>query len=309
MPFRFGYLGPRGTFSEEAAQAYLGDKDDCLWVPFPSIPELLAAVARSEIDEGIVPVENSIEGSVVVTLDILVHEVELQITGEAVLPVRHALLARDGVGLEEVEAVFSHPQALAQCRRTLARLLPGIPQRATNSTADAAREVARSIRPHAALATLRAAAFYGLKALAEDVQDENENATRFLAVGQSRPAPTGSDKTSIVFSFPSDKPGTLYRALGIFAEADINLTKLESRPARRSLGDYIFLVDMEGHVEDEPVRAALDELRQMCGLFKFLGSYPRAAYPRPNAAGGAGRAEPEPLQTERPRPQVEKARP
>lgn len=285
--FTVGYLGPRGTFSEEAAARFFrvqesGGQEENVptLVPYRTIPEALIDVEAGNLHLGVVPIENAIEGSVAVTLDVLVHEVNLQISGEIVLPIRHHLLVKKGVRLEEIEGVFSHPQALAQCRRNLDKLLPGVPQSAATSTAEAARLVAGSERPIAALGNSLAADLNDLEILRMDMQDMEGNATRFVVVGKESSAPTGRDKTSIVFAFSADRPGNLYRALKAFAERHINLTKLESRPAKRSLGDYIFLADMEGHPTDPVIREALDEVQTECAFFKVLGAYPRVDYPR-----------------------------
>lgn len=295
---RVGYLGPRGTFTEEAAARFFrvraeidanpGGKDEAVeLVPYRTIPELLADVQAGRLDKGVVPIENSIEGSVAVTLDVLVHEVDLQINGEVVLPIRHHLIAKPGVALNEIQEVLSHPQALAQCRRNLERLLPGVLQSAATSTAEAAKLVKASDRPIAALGTRLAARLNGLDVLWEDMQDLEDNATRFVVVGRELSPPTGRDKTSIVFAFAVDRPGNLYRALKAFADRNINLTKLESRPAKRSLGDYIFFVDMEGHLDDGPIQQALQQVQQECAFFKVLGAYPRVDYHRAkNGANG-----------------------
>lgn len=279
-----GYLGPRGTFSEQAAHLYLTQHQAAIPRPqlhvYPSIPEALRDVERGNLDVAVVPIENAIEGSVAVTVDFLIHEVNLEITAEVVLPVAHHLMAKPGTDLADIEAVISHPQALAQCRKSLERLLQGVKQLAATSTAEAAQHVASEDRPMAALGTALAAQLYALNILASDMQDIQANATRFVAVGAQRPARTGCDKTSVVFSFPQDRPGNLYRALGSFAERNINLSKLESRPAKQVLGEYLFLVDIEGYVDDPPIAAALAELREVAGFFKVLGSFPRVEYPR-----------------------------
>lgn len=278
---QLAYLGPEGTYSEEAARRYVARRANGTpyeLVAVRTIPELLYAVDRGEHDLGIVPVENSIEGSVGLTLDVLVHEVDLRIVAEEVLPIRHRLLTRPGVPIERVTKVVSHPQALGQCRRSLTRLLPHAAPVPVSSTAEAARMVAETAEPWAAIGTELAARLYGLVVAADEVQDVHENMTRFIVVGKGQHPRTGCDKTSIVFAFKEDRPGNLYRALREFAERNINLTKLESRPAKRSLGDYIFFVDMEGHVEDADVAAALGALEKMCAFFRLLGSYPRAVY-------------------------------
>lgn len=295
-----GYLGPEGTFTQEAALAYLrrskepgalpGDSPAAL-IPYASIPDVLQDVAAGRLALGIVPLENATEGSVVITLDMLIHEVDLKIQGEIVIPVRHNLLARPGTALSDIRAVISHPQALAQCRRRLAGLLPGSATRPALSTAEAARYVAEAAEPAAALGTELAARLYGLEILERDLQDVSENATRFCAVGREITPRSGFDKTSIVFAFPEDRPGQLCDALTELARHDINMTKLESRPARRALGEYLFLADCEGYWTDAPLAAALAAVKQKSGFFKILGSYPRARYGPGNGSETAHRAQ------------------
>lgn len=282
---QLAYLGPPGTFSEEAARQYRarhgGDRELRL-VPVKGLQDLLLSVDAGQYEFGIVPVENSIEGPVVITLDMLVHDVDLQIVAEEVLPVRHHLLARPGCRLEDITLILSHPQALGQCRRTLSQHLPQAEFGAASSTAEAARKVAASGEQWAAIGTALAAELYGLDILLEGIEDQSENSTRFLVVGKATTERTGFDKTSAVFAFGEDRPGNLYTALRAFAVRGINLTKLESRPAKRQLGDYIFFIDMEGHVQDPDVAAALAELEQICSFVRVLGSYPRCVYPRQN---------------------------
>jgi len=281
---RVGYLGPRGTFTELAARR-LHQGDDVELIPYRTIPEVLRDAEAGRLDQGVVPIENSIEGSVALTLDVLIHEVSISITGECVLPVVHHLMAKPGTRLGDVQAVLSHPQALAQCRQSLERLVPGADQRAATSTAEAARVVSESAEPLAALGTDLAASLYGLEVLEHGLQDLQANATRFVSTGKRSSARTGRDKTSVVFAFGTDKPGNLYKALQVFAERNINLTKLESRPAKQSLGEYLFLVDMEGHTEDREIEEALAAVASQCSFFKVLGSYPRVDYPRVNGNG------------------------
>lgn len=273
---RGGYLGPRGTFTEEAARDYARRRSggDTL-IPWADIPDMLRAVDRGELGWAVAPVENSLEGTVPITVDMLVHEITSPVCGEIVVPVRHFLLAPGPSPLDRVERVLSHPQALAQCRGWLERHLPHARREATASTAEAARLVAEMPAGAAAIGTAAAGEIYGLTVLAEDIQDADGNMTRFLAVGRDVWSRTGRDKTSIAFSFPEDAPGVLYRALGEFARRDINLSKLESRPTRKALGRYLFLADLEGHRDDPAVVEALEALRPRCALFKVLGSYPQ----------------------------------
>lgn len=275
---RIGYLGPRGTFTEQAVRAYVARRDitNPVLVAHRTIAEVLLAVEAGELQLGVVPAENSIEGSVVLTLDYLVHEVEVPIVGEVVIAVRHNLLALPGADPTKVVAVYSHPHALAQCRHHLDEMLPGAELCPTSSTAEAAKMVRDKADARlVAVGTELAAELYQLEVMARDLQDEEGNATRFFVVNGARPPATGHDKTSIAFAFPDDRPGHLYRALYEFASRDINLSKLESRPARRHLGAYIFLADMEGHVDDINVAQALKGLRHHCSFVRVLGSYPR----------------------------------
>lgn len=281
-----GFLGPRGTFSEEAARRFAASLStvSCRFIDYADIPELLRAADRGQVDYAVVPIENSLAGSVPVTVDMLVHEITCPIRGEVIIPVRHNLLAAQPMPLEEVETVLSHPQALAQCQLWLQRFLPHARQVATRSTAEAAQMAARGGRT-AAIGTATAAAIYRLHFLARDIQDSPGNLTRFVVVGREAPPASQGDEgerhyvTSLAFSFPVDRPGNLYRALGEFATRGINLTKLESRPTRTALGSYLFWVDLEGHVEDPAVAASLEALRPRCALFKLLGSYARAPMP------------------------------
>jgi len=268
------YFGPAGTFTEEAllSQPDLAAAERS---PFTPVPEVIAAVERGDFDGGVVPIENMIEGSVSVTLDTLAFDSDLLIQREIDLPVSLNLCARPGVGLSDIRTVVSFPHALAQCRGYLAQKLPAAEGRASHSTSDAAREVSKSKRTDlAAICNALAAEIYGLKVLASDVEDHPENETRFVLVGRGIPAPTGHDKTSIVCFQREDQPGSLLQILQEFAARAINLTKLESRPTKRGLGDYCFFIDCEGHVSDEVVADALRNLMAKQGRVKFLGSYP-----------------------------------
>jgi prephenate dehydratase len=276
---RLGYLGPRGTLSEEAAEALapaLGVAVDGL-VAQVSVPAALAGVRTGETRWALAPAENSLEGSVGLTWDCLISTVELAIVGEAVWPVVHHLLGRRGLAIGSVVAVLSHQQALGQCRSFLQSRLPRAKQYETGSTAEAARVVSVNELPLAAIGSARAAQLYGLDILARNIQDVVENATRFLLVGKAEetPEPTGGDRTSLVCALERDRPGALYEMLGAFARRGINLSRLESRPARRQLGEYVFLIDAAGHAAVEPLTSALAELRAAGSLLRVLGSYPR----------------------------------
>jgi prephenate dehydratase len=222
------------------------------------------------------PIENAIEGSVTVTLDLLAFDHDLLIEREVVIAVHLNLLTVPGADLADIKTVVSYPHALAQCRAFLAEHLPGVQAQASNSTADAARRLAEEPDPTVgALAPARAAEVYGLAVAARDIEDHPENKTRFVVVGRSGvPRPTGHDKTSIVVFQKADKPGSLLQILSEFSARAINLTKLESRPTKKGLGDYCFLIDLEGHVEDELVADCLRDLKSKQAEVRFLGSYP-----------------------------------
>jgi prephenate dehydratase len=271
---RVTYFGPRGTFTEEAllTQPDLAARER---VPQGSVPEVIAAVERDEFESGVVPIENMIEGSVSVTLDTLAFESELLVQREVDLPVSLNLCVRPGTAIGDVRRVLSFPHAVAQCRQFLARKVPAADFRAANSTSDAAREVAKSKRSdQAAICNALAAEIYGLDILATAIEDHPDNVTRFVEVGRGVPAPTGHDKTTIVCFQRADRPGSLLAILQEFAARAINLTKLESRPTKRNLGDYCFFIDIDGHIADEIVADALRNLMAKRVNVKFLGSYP-----------------------------------
>ncbi|MBI5459550.1 prephenate dehydratase [Methanobacterium sp.] len=264
---KIGYFGPAGTFTEEAASHLEGEL-----VPYDTIPEVFEAVHTGEVDLGVAPIENSIEGSVGVTLDLLAHQYLLKIKQEIILPINHNLLINKDAELEDVEVVYSHYQPLSQCRMFLEKM--GVRTQATRSTA-AAAEMIGDNRRAAAIGTRRAAELYGLKIAAEDIQDHANNMTRFVVVDQEDHVPTGKDKTSVVLCLSKDKPGGLYEILGEFASEGINLTKIESRPSKEKLGSYIFFVDMEGHHRDIKIMNVINRIQSKVGYIKILGSYPQ----------------------------------
>ncbi len=274
---RVGFLGPPGTFTE---QALLGQADlvESELVALGSISEVLLATASGDVDLGFVPIENSIEGTVNLTLDTLAFETDLLIQREAVVRVQLNLLVPPGTTLGEVTTVVSMPHATAQVRGFLDRELAGVATRAANSTAEAARLVGEGREPGlAAVGTALAGELYGLDVAAVDIEDQPENETRFVAVaGEGTPAPSGHDKTTVVCFQHADRPGSLLAILQEFAARAVNLTKLESRPTKRSLGEYCFIIDFEGHVADELVADCLRDLKAKLADVKFLGSYPAA---------------------------------
>ena len=283
-PTRVGFLGPEGTFTE---MAVLSQPDLAVMelVSYESIVDVLFGTAENEVDIGVVAIENAIEGSVNATIDTLAFDLDLRIQRELVIPVQLNLLARPGTGLADITAVTSIPVATAQCRRFLHDKLEGIPHLVANSTAEAARTVGEGSDPGlAAIGTALAAKMYGLDIIAEDVEDHPGNETRFVAVARSGiPAPTGHDKTTIVVFQRADRPGSLLAILQEFAARAINLTRLESRPTKRGLGDYCFIIDLEGHVADEVVGDCLRDLKSKVADVKYLGSYPAAGEHGPAA--------------------------
>jgi prephenate dehydratase len=279
---RLGYLGPPGTFSEEAARQATATRDAEL-VPFASIHDAVIAVERGAVDRALVPVENSLEGGVTATLDALAWDApNTVILGEAVLAIRNCLIARESIALDAIEAVISHPQPLAQCARFLRDELPRAAVRAAASTAEAVRTVGASGEPWAALGPRGAAERYGCRVLREEVDDESGNATRFVWLGATGSAPIDAGgasawKTSVVFAGAGDaQPGWLVRCLSEFAFRGVNLTKIESRPRRGRLGHYLFHVDMEGRAGEPSVDDAVRALHAHCEEVRLLGTYPAA---------------------------------
>jgi prephenate dehydratase len=280
MPTRIAFLGPPGTFGEEALLTQ-PDYAEAELLPMPSHAEVITATERGEVDLGFLGFENSIEGSVRSVLDHLIFETDLLIQREVVLPITQNLLAPPGTAVGEIRRIVSFPDAMEQCREFFARELPEVELVAANSTAEAVQLVARERPPAtAALGTALAAKLYGLEVVAAGVEDHPDNSTRFVSVAPPDaagiPAPTGHDKTSIVLFQQADRPGNLHLISAQFAAREINLTKFESRPTKKSLGDYCFIIDFEGHVADEIVADCLRNLRADVGRVKFLGSYPAA---------------------------------
>ncbi len=270
---RVTYLGPAGTYTHAAALQWFGK--DAQWQPAVDIPEVFATVESGKADFGVVPVENSSEGSVIPTLDAF-NTSTVQITGELLLRIRQCLLAGPGIGKRDITKVVSHQQSLGQCRDWLATNLPGIEKVSVSSNAEAARLAAQQPGV-AAIAGKTAAELYGLQVLAESIEDTADNTTRFLLLSRTAAThSTGRDKTSIII-FTHNEPGTLFRALEPFHRFGVNLTKLESRPSRKGAWSYSFYVDVDGHVEDSKVQEALQVLKSHVLDIKTLGSYPAAS--------------------------------
>lgn len=262
-----GVLGPEGTFSEKAAREWNSQAEIRY---FEDIPEIIDSILGREVDLGVIPIENSLEGSVGITLDSFLYH-NLKIIGEIVIPIRHCLLSKGK--LSEIKTILSHPQALAQCRNYIKTHLRGLEVRNTGSTATAAKLASESPEL-AAIASLESAEKYGLEAIASDIQDREENYTRFAVVGHGFAKATGRDKTSIIVYLKRNRPGALYDLLGEFASRDIDLTKIESRPTKKEMGDYLFYIDMRGHIQDEKIRDALLGIEEKVGMLKVIGSYP-----------------------------------
>ena len=274
---RIAYLGPAGTFTEDAlGEAVAGAEFEPLRTA--TIHDAIVAVESGEAERALVPFENSIEGSVRGTLDTLAFEATgVTIVGEHDYAVRAHLIAREEIELEQIEAVLSHQQPLAQCARFLREHLPGVELRSVSSTAAAVRMVAESVRPWAAIGSRAAAELYGCRILREGIQDEADNVTRFvwIAPGGTAPAGAGPWKTSLVFSeLGADHPGALVEALSEFSSRGVNLSRIESRPLRQGLGLYMFFCDLEGGAGDEVVAAAIAGLRKKADSVRILGSYP-----------------------------------
>jgi prephenate dehydratase len=281
---RLGYLGPAGTFSEEAART-APDADAAELVGLPTVRDTILAVHDGAVDRAIVPIENSVEGPIAVTLDTLADDDnDVAIVGELVLAVSQHLIAGSALALDRIERVLSHPQAISQCARFLRDNVPGAVIEPTSSTAEAAQIVVGQAAPWAALGTLRAAELYGATVLAEAVEDEPGNATRFVWLARraaaAEPDAGAPAKTSLSFwGAGDDSPGWLVRCLSEFAFRGVNLTKIESRPLRARLGHYRFFVDCQGAATDGPVAEAVAGLRAHCEQVRILGTYPVAAPP------------------------------
>ncbi len=269
---KIGYLGPEGTFSQQAVLLYQKNIKKGELVQYSNIYGALEAVIKGEIEECVVPFENSIEGTVTSTIDLLIFTPELYIKGEMIVPVLEDFLVRQDYAGEPITKILSHPQALSQCAGFLRKHFPNASLHPTNSTAEAAKMVAQSTEPIASLSPRQSARVYGLKALFEGVQDDEQNKTRFIVVSKKKPKQKAKGyKTSIVFS-TENKPGDLYRILDIIAIWDLNMTKIESRPMKHQLGTYVFFVDLETEAEED-LEGALKMVARKTTYFKFLGSY------------------------------------
>ena len=267
-PLKVAYFGPLATYTHLAALRHFGSSASFL--PVESIKGVFDAVDSVKAEFGVVPIENSNEGVVSSTLDLFM-DYDLKVSAEVMLEISHNLLSKSG-DKTKIKKVYSNPQASAQCKRWLESNLPGIPVLESTSTAKAA-EISSHDNEAAAIAGELAAKIYDLHFIEKNIGDSKYNYTRFLIISKEYPQKTGKDKTSIMFSI-KDKPGALYDILLPFKKAKINLTKIESRPSKRKAWEYIFFVDMEGHVDDKKVRKAIDSIKDNCLYVKILGSYP-----------------------------------
>ncbi|MHC1592366.1 MAG: prephenate dehydratase [Candidatus Helarchaeales archaeon] len=265
-----GYLGPPGTFSEQAARDYYRDSN-ATFVPYDTIPEVFRAVANNETNFGIVPVENTTTGTVSITLDLLIEQ-NIRVCGEIVEKIVQNLLAPKNMSFNEIKQVYSHPQSLSQCRNFLNEHLPDAELLATKSTVKAV-ELVRNMENAAAIGTELAARLYNLVILSRGIEDYPNNFTRFFILGKKAPPKSGNDKTSIAFTVKHE-PGALLHALKAFSDRKINLTKLESRPLKSTPWEYLFITDFEGHIEDKNVWDALEAVKTVTTMLKIFGSYP-----------------------------------
>ncbi len=273
-----GFLGPPGTFTEETALLYCRENAGPVLKEYTAIDQIIEDVSIGTIKQGIVPLENSLEGSVSITLDMLVLNRDVYIYKELVYPISHCLMACPGVGMEEIMEVHSHIQAFSQCRKFLKEKLPGATNVPVESTGAAAKNIASLGGFRAAIAPARASKIFELDILFSDIQDghnqgKNGNVTRFVIIAQKDHPVTDQNKTSVILSI-KDGPGSLYNILGVFAGRAVNLTRIESRPARKSLGEYLFFIDFEGHRKDANIIKLLEELKSKVKFMKMLGSYP-----------------------------------
>lgn len=266
---KVAYLGPEATFSHIAAQSFFGTSAQ--FIPVETILDVFEEVSSERVAFGVVPIENSIEGVVATTLD-AIYEYGLKVCGEVYESISHHLMNLTGK-IEDIKKILSHPQAIAQCRKWLRKKLPSVPVETVSSTALAAKWAAVD-ESVGAIASLLAAKLYHLQIVAKNIEDLKGNSTRFWIIGKKEVEPTGQDKTSILFSV-ADRPGALYQVLKCFAERGINLTKIESRPAKDEPWKYVFFLDCEGHIKEEKVKTCLEEMQDYCIQVIWLGSYPK----------------------------------
>ncbi len=268
---KVGYLGPKGSFSEIAANTLYKDG----LVAYPSLNSCFKALTNSKIDSAVVPIENTINGTITTTLDAL-FEHDVKINNETLLKIDHSILGVKNISLGNIDTILSHPSALVQCERYISKNMPNAKLIGVSSTSEAAKMVQDKNDPkYIAIGNEKISKLFDLLVLDKNIQDNKENYTRFISISNQDSPQTGDDKTSIIFYFEKNRPGTLYNALGIFSQKNINLTKIESRPTKKELGDYIFFLEFEGHRLDDDVSRALDEIKKIVAFVKVLGSYPK----------------------------------
>lgn len=270
-PLEVAYLGPEGSFTQAAAQKHFGGSVELH--SMSTIADVFHAVETGNACYGVVPVENSSEGMVSHTLDRFIGS-PLKINGEVTLRIHHYLLSKE-LNLKDLHTVYAHPQALAQCRQWLTEELPDVELVPLSSNAEAAKKVAEQPEGCAAIAANRAAEIYGLSVLVKNIEDEVDNTTRFLVIGGQDVGPSGVDKTALLVA-TKNKPGALQNLLKPLAESGISMTRIESRPSRKGIWEYVFFIDIEGHINEQPVAEALERLEQESSMFRILGSYPKA---------------------------------
>ncbi|NQW20219.1 MAG: prephenate dehydratase [Chloroflexi bacterium] len=274
MPKTIAFLGPEGTYTDEACYLYAPEEDR---IPFASLSLVTGALEEGKVDEAVVPIENSLGGTVIEVVDYLITSKNAHITGEILLPINHCLITRPGVKLSDIRVVMSKQEALTQCREFLSRELRFAEQIPTTSTALAVTDLKEADDRTAAIGPRRSAELAGLPILVHGIQDRQNNVTRFAVLSSIGASPAGSDKTSIAFDFDRpDAPGLVYGALSPFADRGINLLKIESRPTGKGMGNYIFLLDFEGQVDESHIQEAIADLKKHTSTFKIFGSYPRA---------------------------------
>lgn len=272
---KVGFLGPEGSFAQIAAKDFFSEAGTT-FIPYDNSAQIFKALDAGDIDYGVTPIENSTQGTVPETLDLLLDSQSIKICGETEVRVHQNMIVNEGATDADIEIICSHPQGIAQTRNFIHERFPYAEIKEMYSTSLAAKYVKESGINHAAIGSDLAAEYYGLTILHRSIEDSSNNQTRFIVIGKSKMKATGQDKTSIIFAVKHE-PGSLFHALEAFSMYQINLTKIESRPARHlpEIWSYIFFTDFEGHLDDEPVKAALNELEQHTMFLKILGSYPR----------------------------------
>ena len=274
------YLGPEGTYTSKAAHYYsknhFAREKNFELIPCENIGDLARKVEQNRELNGVIPIENSLEGSVNETLNLLAHEIDVSIKAEINLPIAHNLIGKEDQKLQNIRRIISHPQALAQCRKTLKKIIPGkVSTENASSTAEAVKSLANCNKDTAALGNKKAAELHGFEIIKEDVQDNEDNWTRFIAIGHNDCPGRGENKKTSLISIPvENRPGILHEILEEFAVREINLTKIESRPTRRELGEYLFFIDLSGSREKKKIEAAIKGVRKKSSYLRVLGSYP-----------------------------------